>query len=202
MAGEFRQFKEQLLLALVKAGQPNPGGFIEPKAVANDTGLSFTPGWVRQATKALEADGLLDARYLDGTGEPDGAMMARVTGKGWEVAEELEDRRAADGAFAVVRIDHSSSEYLAVSTALSDLTRAVETNNSFAASEAENHEQCVAELESGSRLLKAVKVRLDAVLAVLVKALKWLAAKFRDAAIGLLAKQALTAIAALFGIPL
>jgi hypothetical protein len=63
-----------------------------------------------------------------------------------------------------------------------------------------DYEQRIAELESGHRLLKATRVRLDAIQEVLIKSLKWLAAKFADHVAGVLISLAITAVLALLGL--
>jgi hypothetical protein len=128
------------------------------------------------------------------------AHMLLLTGA--DGVEEMESSGIAPASNRVVRLDHNSAAYLEAEARLTEMVAAVQSNNEYAVTEPEDWEQSVAELESGQRLLKAPQVRLDAITSVLVKGLTKLVAKFGDALLGALAALALTALAALLGIPL
>jgi len=92
MAGEFARFRDDLLLAMIRAGRKNPGQFINPVPVVVEAGLSYMPGWIKQAVEALQRSDFVQARFLR-TGQPDGQIMAVVTGLGVERGEEIEEER-------------------------------------------------------------------------------------------------------------
>jgi hypothetical protein len=77
-----------------------------------------------------------------------------------------------------VRLDHNSTEFRDVVTKLEQIVEALRANNEYAANDPEEHEQRIAEIESGNRLLRAVRVRLAAVATVLLIPLGWLGIKF------------------------
>ncbi len=67
-------------------------------------------------------------------------------------------------------MDHNSAAYLEADAKLTEAIQAVRSNNEFAEANPEEHEQWVAELESGQRLLQAPRVHVQAIIAVLVTA--------------------------------
>jgi len=76
----------------------------------------------------------------------------------------------------------------------------VRDNNEYAASDPEDREQRLAELEAGGRLLEALRVNPKALWAILASALGYLALKFAGATIGGLANAALAALRSLLGL--
>lgn len=102
----------------------------------------------------------------------------------------------------VVSLDHNSATYLEADAKLTEAIAALRANNAYKASNPEDYEQRLAEIEGGQRLLKAPQTRLDAVIAVLVRSLQWLAVKLADTVAGKVIEKALTALAALLGLSL
>jgi hypothetical protein len=200
----FSQFSDDLLMAMVDAGQKMPGHYINPIAVAIAAKLSHMPGWVRQAVEALQSKGWVSAKFL-ATGQPDGQVMAIVTGRGVERAEKIEEerRQAASAEDEVpasdrfVRIDHNSAGYKDADDALGQTLEAVRGSNEYRSSDPEDHEQRVAELEAGKRLLQAPRVDLGWLKAGLERTLTYIAKKFADQAIGKLAGAAIKFLLAL-----
>jgi hypothetical protein len=118
-----------------------------------------------------------------------------LNGLGMQEAERL--MKAAE---QTVELDHGAPEYQRATSALGAVTEAVRQSNDYASSEPEDREQRLAELEAGNRLLKAGRVRLAALVAVLLPALMYLANKFVDAAIGEAAAEAVAALKGLIDI--
>jgi len=101
----------------------------------------------------------------------------------------------APAADRVVTLDHNSRDYARATEAVVRATEALRGDNEYV--DADDRDQRVAELEAGSRLLRAVRVRLDAIEVLLIAALKYLAKKFAEQAIGVLASAAIAALLAL-----
>lgn len=207
MPGKFAEFKNELLIALAAEALANSDRYIPPKEAADRAGLTYMAGWVREAVSKLENEGFVEALYYKGDG-PDGGMDLTVTGAGWDEAERLQGARdgiedqAVPAAGRYVRLDHNSQEAQQAKEAVANTLKGVLGNNDYAANDPEDYEQRIAELESGLRLLEAIRVRLDAIKTLLVGGLKYLAEKFGDAAIGALATAALAALASLLGFPI
>ena len=99
-------------------------------------------------------------------------------------------------------IDHNSADFRDALSKLGQVIDALRSNNEYAASDPEEHEQRIAELEGGSRLLQAVRIRLAAAVTVLIVPLRWLAIKFADNLINALITAAIGALLLLLGIHL
>ncbi len=97
-----------------------------------------------------------------------------------------------------VSIDHNAPEFKASSYALDKVEQAIVTSNVY--DDPVDKEQRLAELSAGKKLLSSVRVRVQAIQTVLLRCLKYLAEKFIDNAVGILAMAALTALATLLGI--
>jgi hypothetical protein len=87
--GDFAGFREALLIAIARA-EPM-GSLIQPKAIADQTGLIHNRGWVGEAVRMLQASGFVNASFS--IGDPDAGVVASITGAGWEEAERLADRQ-------------------------------------------------------------------------------------------------------------
>ena len=111
-----------------------------------------------------------DASSFDGP-------AAAITGLGMQEAERL-----MGVAERTVVLDHSTPQYQEAMSALGAGTEAVHQSNDYASSEPEDHEQRLAELEAAKELLKPKRVRLSALLAVVLPVLGWLADHFATAA--------------------
>lgn len=201
----YGEFRDDLLIALGRASQRTKRNYLTPRSIAHAAGLEYMVGWVGDAIRELEAKGFVKGSYtLDSS--IDEGIEAVVTGAGWDEAQRLfRTREFAEEEFApdrYVAIDHSSSNFKVAEAALMKALEAVRGNNVYADAEPEDHEQRVAELESGHRLLKAVRVRVEPIKILLGKALRWLAEKFAESAVGIVAAAALAALAALFGFPI
>jgi hypothetical protein len=104
------------------------------------------------------------------------------------------ERRAGDADLIppsdrIVSLDHNTTEYAEAVKALEDAERTVQETNDY--DDAEDKEQRIAELSAGRRLLMAARVRANAFIALVYKALRYLAEKFADHAIGVAATGAL-----------
>ncbi|MGX9145793.1 hypothetical protein [Mesorhizobium sp. 128a] len=88
-----------------------------------------------------------------------------------------------------ITVDHNSPDYAEVSNTLKNLEAAIRESNNY--DDMDDKDQRIAEIRAGRRLLEAVKVRADALHALLYQGLKYLAKKFADVTIGKIATAAL-----------
>lgn len=202
--GKFSDFRDALLLALVEEREKDPDHALPAAEVAHAMNCDPADGWVDLAVEAMAARGLV--RVM---GDTHGAgLLVSVTGLGLEEAERLlevmqeeQDRsEVSSGAPAsdrVVPLDHNAQGYKDAVKATDDVIEAVRGSNDFKTKNPEAHEQRLAELEAGKRLLTAARVRVAALAAVLVVALKWLLDAFGAGVIGKLAEVALAKLAPL-----
>lgn len=102
----------------------------------------------------------------------------------------------------VVGIDHNSAEYNDAEKNLEALERAVGSNNILGSESLEERDRIVAEISAARRLLNATRVRLDALWALVVPALKWIASKIADNVVQIAITAVITALAALCGVSL
>lgn len=107
---------------------------------------------------------------------------------------QISDIPASD---RVVRLDHNDPKYKEVMNALETLERALKESNDY--DDSEDKEQKIAEVSAGQRLLRSVKVRIVALVAVLSTPLLYLAKKFLDTGIGKAATASYDALVALLG---
>jgi hypothetical protein len=201
--GQFATFREDLLMAIARKCKEDMGSYIRPKEVADQAALKYARGWVREAVGMLEDQGFIQASFSMGSGDPDMDVSVTLRGKGWEEAERLaEQKEASLEGPPYVDIEEDSPQWLAAQDALDETLNVLKGSNEYASTEPEDRRQRIAELESGKRLLRASRVRLDALHALLISALRYLAAKFADNVIGIAAAAAIAAVGALFGIHL
>jgi hypothetical protein len=104
---------------------------------------------------------------------------------------------AVPAADRTVTLNHNAPDYAEAMRALENVEQVVQQANDY--DDPDDKEQRVAELSAGRRLLKATRVRAEAVLAVLYRALSYLAKKFVDVAIGAAATAALALLGRLTG---
>jgi hypothetical protein len=194
--GDFTAFREDLLIAIARGGRGNIGSYIRPKHIADEAGLTYTPGWIREAVRMLADRQFVKATFAIGGG--DAGVAATLTGEGWEEAERLAERRGTSLEEPLyVKIEENSPQWVAAQSALDETLSAVKGSNEYAGTEPEDQKQRIAELESGKRLLQAPRGRLEAIKPLLISALRYLATKFADNAIGIAAGAALAAVLAL-----
>jgi hypothetical protein len=96
----------------------------------------------------------------------------------------------------VVALDHNSRSYVETNEALSTVEKLVKDSNEISP---EDKDLRSAELAAGKTLLGAARVRLSAIVPVLIKTLKSLIKTFYEQAIGIAAGAALTALLTLLG---
>jgi hypothetical protein len=186
MPATYAQFRDDLLVALARKTNQLGRNFFNYDEVADEAGLSRNQGWTEMA-----AFDFRDMGYANDASSKDGFAGA-LNGQGMREAERL-----MGAAEKTVDLDHGAPEYQKAVSALSGVTEAVRQNNEYASSEPEDREQRVAELEAGKELLKPKRVRIAALVGLLLPALTYLATKFADAAIGEAASEAMTALKAL-----
>ncbi len=97
-----------------------------------------------------------------------------------------------------VTINHNSEQYRHVREALENVEIVLREANDYP--DIEDKEQRIIEVSAGKRLLESVRVSAEAVKAVLLRPLIYLAKKFVDAAIGIAARIAVEAVKALIGL--
>lgn len=102
----------------------------------------------------------------------------------------------------IVRLDHNSASYAEAVDKLSQVKDWANRSNELAAADPAEKERVIAEVEAGERLLRAVQVRAETVWKVLQPALRWLREKTTEAVYATLVAAALTAVAALLGVPI
>lgn len=102
----------------------------------------------------------------------------------------------------VVALDHNSAAYRDTEANLQSLERTVQASNALGAESPEERDQIVAELSAARRLLKAARVRLDALSTLIVPALKWIGSKIADTTVQIAIAAILAALAAMFGVPI
>jgi hypothetical protein len=186
MPATYTHFRDDFLVALARKTNQRGRNFFDYDEVADEAGLSRNKGWTEMAASEFR-----DMRYVN-----DASSRTRyrgtLNGLGMQEAERL--MGAAEKA---VELDHGAPEYQRATSALDAVTKAVLQSNDYASSEPEDRDQRVAELEAGNRLLKAPRVRITALVGVLLSALTYLTTKFADAAIGEAASEAVAALKAL-----
>lgn len=197
--GDFAAFREDLLIAIARADR-EMGSYREAKDIADDAGLKYSRGWVRQAVLMLEEQRFIKASHFLAGPDPDLGMSITLTGAGWEEAERFAERRGTGVEEPpYVEIDENSPEWGAAQNALDETVSAVKASNEYAGTEPEDQKQRIAELESGKRILQAPRVRIEVVKSLLLPALRHLVTKFADTAIGMAAGAALVKLTEFLG---
>jgi hypothetical protein len=112
--------------------------------------------------------------------------------------EENDDIPEVPATDRVVDLDHDSSVYKETMKKIDELETAVAKINDYP--DFVNKDQHVAELGAGKRLLKATRVKISAIMAVLLPVLAYLAQKFADNAVGIIASAAMVAVLKLLGL--
>jgi hypothetical protein len=161
--------------------------------------------------KNVEQLGLIHANFsLSG-------FDAGLTMAGWDEYESIKHPRPAPGtpnenlpsadpsspipaADRVVTLDHNSAGYQRIEEQLDKLAEVVRGSNEVRRADPDEADQRIAELDAGTRLLKARRVRLAAIATVLVPALLWVAEKFADTIVGNLATQLIEALKLMLGL--
>lgn len=204
MSSRFTEFKNELLLALVEEGW-NKDTPLEPEKIAKKRGMNYQVGWVRDACSTLSEQDYLRTKIVPHSQSIDGIHRVTVTGLGVEAADKISQKQGGpltgtgEGE-QIITVDPSSEEYQASLQKLDELIEAIRRSNDYP--DTEDKEQRQAELEAGKALLESTRIRLDAFVSVVVKALKWLVQRFADHLIGHLAGATLTALAICFGVTL
>jgi hypothetical protein len=203
----FRTFTDRLFMALGEVCTRVPDHLVGAEQVAETAGLDHYSGWIREAVNRLQLEGYLTTQNsLTQT-------SVMLTGAGWDHYHDLLEKNGVPedssgvtevvpASDRVVRLDHNSADFRDADERLSEVIQAIRANNELAANDPEEHEQRIAELEGGQRLLKAVRVRVNAAMEMLIKPLQWLLVKVGENLISALITIAITALAALFGISL
>lgn len=102
----------------------------------------------------------------------------------------------------IVTIDHNAPAYAELASNLDIVEKAATTSNELAVEQPAERDRVIAELGAGRRLLASARARVDALITLLIPALKWLGGQIRDASVQLAIGAAITALLALVGISL
>lgn len=113
-------------------------------------------------------------------------------------AAEAAEEGGIPAADRIVTLDHNSKGYNEAIGQIEAVEEGLRANNEIAPDE---KARLQAEIESGKRLLAAPRARVEAIKAVLLNPLTWIAMTFASGALGELAGSALHAVAALIGLP-
>lgn len=97
-----------------------------------------------------------------------------------------------------VTIAHNSEDHAVVIEQLDQLEELISTANDF--SNVEERDQCAAETSATRRLLNSARVRVDALISLCYRGLLYIAKKYADVAIGLIAASTLALIGKLTGL--
>jgi len=116
-----------------------------------------------------------------------------------EIERRGHDALSAPAADRIVSLDHNSVPHRELEAQLIDLETSLAQANDFPGSPADQT-QIAAEIGAGRRLLRASQVRLSALTALLVPALKWIATQSMAGIIGSVALSVAGLLLALFGI--
>jgi hypothetical protein len=215
----FKDFKEELLMAIAITTEGKPTVQMEAMEVAQLRNLTFREGWLRQAVKSLEDLGHISVAMFMGGGENLG-MRVRITGKGLEEAEELFEKAGFDldeaideyaaekngtppsvipAADRIVRIDHNSRQYDEVKDKIETVENAARMNNSLNSNHSDELGQRLAEIEAGKKLLAAPLTNTTLIKSLLFPALKWIGEKIADNIIAAIIAPLLLVLLTLLG---
>lgn len=128
--------------------------------------------------------------------EPHVRELKRYLVKNAENPITSPDAEAVPASDRIVRLDHNQPDYLATIAAIERAESAAVVSNEILP---EDRERIKFELDAGILLLKASSARVEAIEAVLIRALRWLSANFTGAALGIAAEDALQAVLKLIG---
>jgi hypothetical protein len=215
----FREFKDDLLIAIAIQAKGESTADLVPLDVAKARGLSYRNGWLRQAVELLHYQGLIKASFHLGGGE-DGGMNVQIIGSGLEAAEELCDERGSDlyeeideqsGASGVsesatvpasdriVKIDHNSAQYMEIIGKLAQISDAAKKSNSLSIENADERDQRLAEITAGKILLEAPRTNAEKVKSLLIDGLKWIGEKIADNVVSVIVTGLIGLVLALLG---
>ena len=110
---------------------------------------------------------------------------------------EQGQRTAVPAADRVVRLDHNAAPYRDVVEALENLEKALQQANDYP--DAEDKDQKIAEVSATRRLLQSIKVRVAAVIALIVPTVTYLATHFMGTAIDKVSTTVIEKLMVLFG---
>lgn len=216
----FREFKNELLVAMVVFAKAQPNKQIDPLDAANSQNLTFREGWLRQAVKSLNDEGLIRTYFTLGGGE-NGGMTSNITGSGIQEAEDIANDngydlyeeideaqnsverssiQSAPASDRTVKIDHNSSQYTEIIEKLDKAILSARTSNSIRNDDPDTADQRVSELEAGKVLISAPQADKSLVKNLLLPALRWIMEKIADNIVAALIGSLITLIAAYFGL--
>lgn len=221
-APSFRDFREELLIQIAFKTEGNPSTLVDPSECADEAGLQYRPGWVRQAAKYWDGSGALRIFETMGGGDDGGISMMTAPGladaeslaneRGFDLYEEMEERRetpapkarrpvtaAAPASDRVVRIDHNSATTTDIQEKLAEVVTWFEHDNSLSR-EGDARDQRLAELRAGQLIVDAPQANTAVLDWLVLKPLKWLGERVADHAVGAVIAALVTAVGVWLGL--
>jgi hypothetical protein len=164
--------------------------FIESEPEAEDDAEKYA-GTKAETTRfpVLQAYSRRGSRYAQDAA----AHLKRLPWHEWEQYRKSDgsDANLAPASDRIVRIDDNQREQL--SEGLSEISKELRSgSNELGAELGDEGERIAAEMDSGRALITSRSIRLDALVTLLMKPLKFLTEKFAGAALGELAKRLIT----------
>lgn len=123
----------------------------------------------------------------------------RAVARHLQTVSEGKDARYVPASDRIVSLDHNSDPYKEADKALSEIIRQVRASNELNA-DPDTKARVLAELEAGQTLWKATKVRVTAIMATVMPALKWVAVAGAAGIIGEMATGAITSLLRALGL--
>lgn len=223
--GSFKQFRDNLLVALALRENEKGPNYYDLKEVADSAQLKYNKGWVRKAAYYFRDHAYINDGFSIGGGT-DGNLSAELTAEGLELAEELNGGLAngvtLGGALTLssstlsggdvlngipasdrkVSLNHNQEPYLSLRKTLEEIV--IEFKNDHRLDNELGKERLVLEssLNSALQLLDDVVVEVGALIAHIVRPLERFAVKYDQVIVGVLANEAIALVKQLIQIGL
>lgn len=218
----FRDFKEELLVAIAIQVKGIPSENIAPINAAKTANLIYRSGWIDQAVRALKEDGFLNANFFMGP-DLDANISASITGRGLEKVEEYCNARGSDlweeidekseqtekvvqsatpsapASDRIVDIDHNSAAYKEIIEKIDEVSNSATKSNSLSSEYSLERDQRLAEIKAGKILLQAPQANAEKVKLLLVGALKWIGERIADNVVAFVITGLITLILGFLG---
>jgi hypothetical protein len=163
----FRQFEDQLLLALYRASEAG-SDIVSFDRASQEAGLEYRPGWLVRAHDSLSGKGYVagpaNRRIEEMTAArltPDGMLYVEdnlLEGSPSAVVD-AEDDHSAPASNRLVRFDHNLPEYQQIATGILDVREAIRAANDLSVDEDERN-RLIATLGSAQALWDAAQLKI------------------------------------------
>jgi hypothetical protein len=190
-----KEFKDALLVAMLRhQKQVGYSSYFEPRDAAKAAGLSYEAGQIRLCLNDFDERGLVRAAFTMGGG-PDGGLGSMLTAAGVEAAEEAEIR-IPDLAQLARYLPQPGEHGEPLRKKVTELRELVAENrdNDFP-----EKEGCLAEILALELLLGQPQISVPLVEKILAETVTFLAHKFAEKAIGMVAGAVIALAATLLG---